>query len=57
MVVTANHWWMDGIVAVAILVASAWLVAGTRGSLTALRRRAARPEPLVGMADEAVVSS
>ena len=38
-------------------VASAWLVAGARGALAALRRRAARPEPLTGLADEAVVGS
>jgi hypothetical protein len=57
VVVTANHWWMDGVVAVAILIASAWLVAGARGAFAALRRRAARPEPLAGVADEVVVGS
>jgi PAP2 superfamily len=30
VVVTANHWWLDGIVAVALLVVSAWLQIGVR---------------------------
>lgn len=39
VVVTGNHWWLDGIVAVAILVASAWLVIGTRRAVVSLRAR------------------
>jgi membrane-associated phospholipid phosphatase len=30
VVVTGNHWWLDGIVAVLILILSAWIVAGVR---------------------------
>jgi hypothetical protein len=29
VVATANHWWLDGVVAVAVLVCCAWLRAGT----------------------------
>jgi hypothetical protein len=60
VVVTANHWWLDGIVAVAILVVSAWLVAGVRAAIAALRRRTARPELVADQgddADEALVPS
>jgi hypothetical protein len=51
VVVTGNHWWLDGIVAVAILVASAWTVAGGRTAVAAIRRhfaaRVARDGALV----------
>jgi hypothetical protein len=40
VVVTGNHWWLDGIVAVAILVVSAWLVAGLRAAAGRVVRRA-----------------
>ncbi len=44
VVVTGNHWWADGIVAVAILAAAAWLVFGVRiawqAILTRLRGKA-----------------
>jgi hypothetical protein len=37
IVVTANHWWLDGVVAVAVLVASAWAHVGvTRGWAAAI---------------------
>ncbi len=36
VVATANHWWLDGIVAIAILIGCAWL---RRGVLTLWRRR------------------
>lgn len=39
VVVTGNHWWLDGIVAVSILVVSAWLVAGIRAALQRAVRR------------------
>jgi hypothetical protein len=38
VVVTGNHWWLDGIVAVAILVTCAWAVHGGRAAWSALRR-------------------
>jgi len=52
VVVTGNHWWLDGIVAVAIVVTSAWLVAGVRAGVGATLRRGravvpvAAPEPV-----------
>ncbi len=36
VVVTANHWWLDGIVAVALLCLSAWTVAGVRAAWQAM---------------------
>jgi hypothetical protein len=39
VVVTANHWWLDGIVAVAILSTCAWSVYGVRTGWHALRAR------------------
>jgi hypothetical protein len=39
VVATGNHWWMDGIVAVGVLVACAWGVFGVRTGWHALRRR------------------
>ena len=32
VVVTGNHWWLDGIVAVAVLATCAWGVYGVRPS-------------------------
>jgi membrane-associated phospholipid phosphatase len=52
VVVTANHWWLDGIAGVAILVVSAWLVAGSRAGFATLRRRTARARR--GVAPESV---
>lgn len=37
VVATGNHWWLDGIVAVAILVVSAWLVFGARRAVASVR--------------------
>ena len=37
VVATGNHWWLDGIVAVAILVGSAWLVIGARRTVASVR--------------------
>jgi hypothetical protein len=54
VVVTANHWWLDGIVGVAILVASAWLVAGGRTFVARIRGRVSSTR---SVADEALVSS
>jgi hypothetical protein len=45
VVATANHFWADGVVAVAVLVGCAWLQAGARRAATLLRRRASAPEP------------
>jgi hypothetical protein len=39
VVVTANHWWLDGIVAVAILSMCAWSVFGVRTAWHQLRAR------------------
>jgi hypothetical protein len=38
VVITGNHWWLDGVVAIAILVACAWAVYGVRTGWHALRR-------------------
>jgi hypothetical protein len=38
---TANHWWLDGIVATLLLCACAWLNAGVRAAWA--RRRVAVP--------------
>jgi hypothetical protein len=47
VVATANHYWADGIVAIAILVACIWGERGGRAAIAALRRRhAAEPEEL-----------
>jgi len=43
VVVTGNHWWLDGIVAVAILVGCAWSVFGVRTAWRATRARWVRP--------------
>ena len=39
VVVTGNHWWLDGIVAIAILVVCAWAVFGVRAAWRATRAR------------------
>lgn len=56
VVVTGNHWWLDGIVAVAILVLCAWAVYGVRTAWHALlaRVRAARAPFRDEIAPEAV---
>ena len=41
VVVTGNHWWLDGIVAVGVLAVCAWGVFGVRTGWHALRDRAA----------------
>ena len=43
VVVTANHWWLDGIVAVAILSTCAWSVYGVRTGWHALLARRQSP--------------
>ena len=43
VVVTGNHWWLDGIVAVGVLVMCAWAVFGVRTGWHAARARVARP--------------
>jgi hypothetical protein len=47
VVVTGNHWWLDGIVAVMVLSVSAWGVYGVRRAWRTVRdrrRTAALPE-------------
>lgn len=45
---TGNHWWLDGIVAVLLLVLSAWVVAGVRTAWRlGMARVRARHAPLV----------
>jgi hypothetical protein len=39
VVITGNHWWLDGIVGVVILVACAWAVYGVRTGWQRYRRR------------------
>jgi hypothetical protein len=50
VVVTGNHWWLDGIVAVLLLVLCAWLVVGVRRAWLAgvarVRSRGVTAEPL-----------
>ena len=60
VVVTGNHWWLDGIVAVAILAVCAWGVYGVRSAwrvaLARYRARRARAaEPLDGAPEPAVL--
>lgn len=43
VVVTGNHWWLDGIVATLILITCAWGVYGVRTGWRALRARIATP--------------
>jgi hypothetical protein len=43
---TANHWWMDGVVAVALLVLCAWSQRGAARLLRAVRARRADTVPL-----------
>jgi hypothetical protein len=55
VVATGNHWWLDGVVAVAILSGCAWGVFGVRTAWRVAldRRRAAEPDPLPALADSA----
>jgi hypothetical protein len=47
VVATGNHWWLDGIVAIAILVVAAWVVIGIRTAWRSwLAQRRARAVPL-----------
>jgi PAP2 superfamily len=51
VVITGNHWWLDGVVAVAILAACAWGVRGVRSAWHAVLARVrtrglAEPAPL-----------
>jgi hypothetical protein len=46
VVVTGNHWWLDGIVAVTILVLCAWSVYGVRTAWQALLARARAGAPI-----------
>jgi hypothetical protein len=56
VVATGNHWWLDGIVAVAVLVTCAWGVFGVRTCWRALSRRQARwLRPLPASSDAAPV--
>ncbi len=48
---TANHWWLDGIVGVAVLVACAWARHGASAAWSAARRR---PDPALGARQHAV---
>jgi hypothetical protein len=48
---TGNHWWLDGIVAVTILVICAWGVFGVRTAWHALLRRLGRA-PVLASAPE-----
>ena len=41
VVVTANHWWLDGVVAALVVVASAWIVIGVRSGWRVIRGTAA----------------
>ncbi|TWP35539.1 phosphatase PAP2 family protein [Leekyejoonella antrihumi] len=51
VVSTANHWWLDGIVAVLILVAAAWGQVGLRRMWSAWRAKANRPPTVVSLVD------
>ena len=50
---TANHWWLDGIVASALLCACAWLNAGVRA---AWARRTTSPPPAESLEPEAAMT-
>jgi hypothetical protein len=54
VVATGNHWWLDGIVAVAVLVLTAWAVYGVRLAWATVR---ARQLPVVEPAGEVVLVS
>ena len=58
VVATANHWWLDGIVATAALVVCAWLrVAGSGAARAALARwRRSRPGPPTPRSPEPVTA-
>lgn len=45
VVCTANHWWLDGVVAVAVLAACAWVSHGLFLAWGAVRPRAEEPVP------------
>ncbi|HEY3556236.1 MAG TPA: phosphatase PAP2 family protein, partial [Kribbella sp.] len=45
VVVTGNHWWLDGIVAVLVLVLCAWTVFGVRTGWHRLRARRTEAAP------------
>lgn len=45
VVVTGNHWWLDGVVAVAVLVICAWAVTGVRALWRTVLVRRATAEP------------
>jgi hypothetical protein len=53
VVVTGNHWWLDGIVAVAILAVCAWSVFGVRTAwrVTSARLQARREPPATDVAN------
>jgi hypothetical protein len=53
VVVTGNHWWLDGIVAVAILAVCAWSVYGVRTAwrVTSARLHARREPPATDVAN------
>lgn len=42
VVVTGNHWWLDGLVAAAVLVAGAWAVTGIESAVRRVRTTADR---------------
>jgi len=55
VVVTGNHWWLDGIVAGVLLVASAWAVTGIRAAWRRRRTPDGVPVPVrTGPTDEPV---
>jgi PAP2 superfamily len=61
VVITANHWWLDGIVATLILVLTAWAQVGVRTLWWQWRRRsltqAASDRPDVGEVPEELLAS
>jgi PAP2 superfamily len=50
VVSTGNHWWLDGIVAVAVLIACAWWRAGASAVWQRVRPRRAAAEPIAAPA-------
>ena len=54
VVATANHWWLDGVVAVAVLLGCAWLRAGTSQLLRRNRRNVAVADAEAGIPATAV---
>jgi hypothetical protein len=55
VVVTANHWWLDGIVAVALLVLTAWAQIGVRKVWRRWREEAGSATAGGSRADETAV--